>query len=194
MNATDRFLAGVLLALATACVAGIVHIVSILAIPRLVAADPFTRLSALTEPARLQLLPRPAPGTPLPPFSDPSVARGVCLFDLSKAPLRLVGKTDADRSLTLSFRTPDGHVFFSMTDRAAVRGVLNILVVSASLLEEIEASSSADEESPQELRLVAPTPRGIILVDALSVLPGEWTRAEERVTRIRCDAEPIAEE
>lgn len=194
MNATDRLLAGALLVLATACVAGIVHIVSILALPRLVEADPFTRLSALTEPARMRLLPRPAPGRQLLPFADPAVARGACLFDLSTAPLRLAGTIDSDRLLTLSFRTRDGHVFFSMTDHAAARGELNILVVSPSQLEELEAASSADEDTAQELRLVSPALQGIILVDALAALPGEWTRAEERIMRVRCEAEPKSEE
>ncbi len=194
MNALDRFLAGVLFVLAIACVAGIVHIVSILALPGLVASDPFARLSAIAEPGRIQLLPRPAQGSRLLPFSDPAVARGACLFDLTKAPLRLAGSIDSDRLLTLSFRTRNGHVFFSMTDHAASRGVLNILVLSPSQLEELEASSNEDDEPSQELRLVAPALQGIILVDTLSALPGEWTRAEERIMRIRCEAEPLSEE
>jgi len=194
MSVLDRFLAGVLLLLATACVAGIVHIVSIFALPRLVEPDPFTRLSALATPAKMQLLPRPAPGAQLVPFADPAVARGACLFDLSTASLRLVGTIDSDRLLTLSFRTRDGHVFFSMTDHAAVRGELNILVVSPAQLEELEASSSEDDEPSQELRLVAPALQGIILVDALAALPGEWTRAEDRVMRLRCAAETKSEE
>ncbi len=194
MNPTDRFLAAALLVFATLCVAGIVHIVAILAIPRLVEADPFARLSALTEPGRMQLLPRPAPGAPLPPFSDPAVARAVCLFDLSKTALRLAGTIDADRLLMLSFRTRDGHVFFALTDRAAVRRELNILVLSPSQLEEIETSAGTDEDAPQELRLVAPAVQGIVLVDAPSPLPGEWPGAEERVMRLRCEAEAIAVE
>lgn len=194
MNGIERLAAWVLLVLATACVAGIVHIVSIFALPRIVDADPFTRLAMLMTPARMQLLPRPAPGSQLVPFSDPAMVRGVCLFDLSKQPLRVVGTNDSERLLTLSFRTRDGHVFFSMTDQAAVRGELNILVLSPSQLEEVEASSSADDEPSQELRLVAPSLQGIILVDALAALPGESARAEERVMSIKCEAEPITEE
>lgn len=194
MNALDRFLAGVLLVLATACVAGIVHIVAILALPLLAASDAYTRLSNITTPARLQLLPRPTPGSQLLPFSDPAMVRGACLYDLSMAPLRLVGTIDSDRLLTLSFRTRNGLVFFSLTDHAAVRGELNILVVSPSQLEELEASSSEDEEPSQELRLVAPALQGFILVDALVALPGEWTGAEERIRQIRCEAEPKSEE
>lgn len=194
MNALDRFLAGVLFVLATACVAGIVHIVSIFGLPRLAAADPFARLSGLAASARLQLLPRPSPGPPLLPFEDPAIARGVCLFDLTAAPLRVVGTTDADRMLALSFRSRDGHVFFSMTDRAAVRGVLNILLLSPAQLEEIESSPSEDDETSQELRLVAPTLQGIVVVDALAARPGEWPAAEDRVRQIKCDSEPISEE
>jgi uncharacterized membrane protein len=193
MNATDRALAHLRLGLAIVCFAGIVHIVVILSGPRLVRSDAFARLATLAEPGRMKLLPRPIPGSALLPFSDPAVARGVCLFDLSKAPLRLQGNPDSDRLLTLSFRTRDGAVFFSMTDRAAVRGSLNILVVSPAQLEEIETSSSAEEESAQELRLVAPATQGIVLVEALSALPGEWTRTEERVQRISCEPEPIDE-
>jgi uncharacterized membrane protein len=193
VTTTDRLLAGTLLALAILGVAGIVHIVTILVIPRLVDTDPFARLSSATAPARMQLLPRPAPGSPFGAFSDPAMARGACLFDLSKAALRLAGTIDEGRLLTLSFRTRAGYVFFSMTDRAAVRGELNILVVSPQQLEEIEAASNAEEDSAQELRLVTPTTEGIVLVEALSSLPGEWTAAEEAITRIRCEAEPVSD-
>jgi uncharacterized membrane protein len=193
MNALDRWLARVLLLLAACCIAAIVHIVSVLALPRLAEPDAFTRLLALFPPARMQLLPRPVPGSQLVPFADPAMARGACLFDLAAAPLRLAGTVDPDRLLTLSFRTPNGHVFFSMTDHAAVRGALDILVLSPSQLEELEAAPSEDEEPSQELRLVAPSVQGIILVDALAALPGEWARAEERILRIKCEAEPQSE-
>jgi uncharacterized membrane protein len=193
MTETDRLLVPGYFALAIACVAGIVHIVAILAMPRLAETDPFARLSSLVEPARMQLLPRPAPGAPLAPFADPALARGACLFDLSKTALRLVGTIDKDRLLTLSFRTRDGHVFFSMTDRAAVRGELNVLVVSPAQLEELESASTEDDDRSRELRLVAPALQGFVLADALAALPGEWSQAEERVMRIKCEAEPISE-
>jgi uncharacterized membrane protein len=194
MNGIDRIAASALLVLATVCLAGIVHIVSIFALPRLVEKDAFARLSALSTPAKMQLLPRPALESGLVPFSDPAMVRGICLFDLTTRPLRISGTSDSDRLLALSFRTRDGHVFFSMTDQAAVRGNLNILVLSQSQLDEIEAAARPDDEPSRELRLVAPSSQGIILVDALPAVPGEWARAEDRVMNIRCDAESIAEE
>lgn len=194
MSTLDRFLAGVLLVLAALCIAGIVHIVSVLAVPHLVEPDAFARLSKLAAPARMQALPRPKPGSEIFPFSDPAMARGVCLFDLSKAALRVAGTVDPDRLLALSFRTRDGHVFFSMTDRAAIRGEVNVLVLSSSQLEALEASTGQEEEEPvQELRLLAPALEGIVLVEALAALPGEWPRAEEQVARLKCTAEPISE-
>jgi uncharacterized membrane protein len=194
MSGLDRFLAGLLWLLGVAFVAGITHIAAIFALPALEGKDAFGRLSALAEPARLTLLPRPQPGAEIMPFADPAVAQGLCLYDLAQGALRLQGKVAGDRLLTLSFRTPAGEVFYSMTDRAAQHGGINVLVLTPAQLEAVEADDDDDEDPPQELRLVAPMRRGIILVSALAGLPSEMSEAEGRIEAITCGVEQTPQE
>jgi uncharacterized membrane protein len=168
-------------------VAGIVHILVIFNLTKLQKNDPLTRISALAKTSTLTLLPRAGPDTGLAPFSDPALAQGACLFDLSRGPMHLRGEIEADRMLTLSFRTSGGDVFYSMTDRAAQRGQIDVLVLSPDQLETLEADD--DEEPAQALRLVAPTTKGFVLVNALAAFPGDRAEAERRVMAISCEAE-----
>lgn len=194
MSRLDRFFAALLWLLGVLCVAGIVHIVTIFALPEREEKDAFGRLSAMAQPAQLALLPRPRPGAEFAPFSDPAVAQGVCLFDLSQGPLRLHGDIDPDRMITLSFRTPAGRIFYSMNDRAAQHGKIDVLVLSAEQLESLEAETDEDDDSGQELRLVAPMQKGFIFINSLAALPSEWSEAEQRIKAFSCATEPVAQE
>jgi uncharacterized membrane protein len=192
MNRLDRFFAGLLWLLGTLFVAGSVHIVAIFALPDFEEKAAFTRVSALGKPAQLTLLARLGPGVGFAPFSDPAMAQGVCLFDLSQGPLRVHGDVDADRMITLSFRTPAGRIFYSMSDRAAQHGKIDVLVLSAEQLESLEAEDDEEDDAVQALRLVAPTQRGVVLINSLAVLPSEWPEAEQRVKALSCDTEHAA--
>jgi len=194
MSRLDRFFAVLLWVLGVLFVAGIVHVVAIFALPDLEPKDAFGRLSALAQPARLTVLPPPRPGAEVMPFADPAVAQGVCLFDLSQGAVRLQGKVERDRLLTLSFRTPAGEVFYSMTDRAAQHGRIDVLLLSPAQLEALETEADDEDEPPQELRLVAPSRRGIIFVTSLAALPSERPEAEERIKAISCDVEQTPQE
>jgi len=194
MNRIDRLLAALLWLLGVVFVAGIVHIIAIFALPDFKSKDAFERFSVLAKPAQLTLLPDPKPGAELMPFGDPAVAQGICLFDLAHGALRLRGDVDGDRLLSLSFRTPEGHVFYSMTDRAAQHGKIDVLVLSPAQLETVEAETNDEDDPPQELRLLAPTRQGIVFVSALASLPSERPEAEERIKAISCEAEQIPHE
>ena len=58
-------------------------------------------------------------------------------------------------------------------------------------LEAVEEND--DEEEPlQELRLVAPSMKGFVLVNALAAFPSERAEAEARATSISCSPETVA--
>lgn len=192
MNRLDRLLAGVLWLLGVLFVAAAVHILAVFYLPRYEGKDPFSRLSAFAKTSELTVLPRATPQAEWAPFSDPALAQGACLYDLSRNPMRLSGEVDADRMLTLSFRTPTGEIFYSMTERAAQRGKIDVLVLTAEQLESLEASDEEDE-APQELRLVAPTTKGIVLINALAAFPSERLEAEQRVKAMSCAPEASPE-
>ena len=191
MSGLDRFFAAILWCLGILCVAGIVHILAIFYLPRLERNGPYGRIAALVKPGEMTPLPRVGPGAEWAPYSDPALAQGACLFDLTRGPMRLSGDI-GDKMLTLSFRATSGDVFYSMTDRAAQHGRIDVLLLTPDQLDNLEAESDDDEAPPQELRLIAPATKGFVLVNALAAFPSERGEAEQRVKAISCQPEPAA--
>ena len=173
--------------LATLAIAGVTHIVSILAMPRLAPRDSFARIAAIAPAFS---------NTPLPdassangaPFDDPALAASVCRYDLARGPARLRGVLAPDDLLLFSFYSRYGDLFYSMTDRGATRGRLEILVLTREQLNRVEEDDSEDE-LPQELRLVSPTLEGFVLLRSLAERPGDREDAKKRVASIGCGLE-----
>jgi uncharacterized membrane protein len=171
------------------CVAGIVHIVSVLAMPAVAPQDALTRLSAVAASGDgVVLLPAASPGREIMPYEDPSVALGFCRFDLSKGLYRVRTNIDGEHFIALSFHTRSGRIFYATTDRSALRGKIDIAVVNAAQLETLEGNDPEDEPAP-ELRLLAPAGTGFVLIRALAERPNELPRAETRVTSVTCAPE-----
>lgn len=175
--------------LAVATIAGITHLTSILAMPRLAPHDAFARIAAVAPPHRTTPLPATAFGSGAP-FDDPALAQGVCRFDLAKGPLRLRSTFIPETLMLLSFHSRYGDVFYSMTDRSATRGRLDVLLLTRQQLDDVEAEDSEDE-LPQELRIVAPTSEGFLLFRSLAERASDMDEANRRVASISCglDAE-----
>jgi len=185
----NRFLAFLLWLTALFFVAGLVHIVSIFALPELAQKDAFSRLSAftgLTPPGQVSLLPAPLPGQEYAPFEDPALVQGVCLYDLDRGPLEFSAEIPSDELLTFSFRTRTGRVFYSMTDRAASHKKLDVIVLTAKQLESLEADDDG-EELPQELRLTAPQKKGFVLINALVAFPSDRGNVEALIKAMTCE-------
>jgi uncharacterized membrane protein len=180
--------------LAALLIAGAVHIVSVLLTPLVAPRHAYARLleaaKSDAETARngVMLFDPPAPGPQLLPFEDPAMAEGVCLFDLTKGPLRLRADIDGEDYLGLSFHGPSGAIFHAMTDRASNKGKIDIIVGDARQIEEMEANDS-DETPPQETRLTAPSPLGFVLIRALAKRPSDYERARASVEAITCETE-----
>jgi uncharacterized membrane protein len=166
-------------------IAGITHLVSILAMPRLAPKDSFARMAMITPLNRTTLLTNSGPGKNNSPFDDPALAQGVCRYDLAQGAVRLRASLTPESLMMLSFHSRYGDVFYSMTDRSAPRGRLDVLLLTQAQLDDVEAEDNEDE-LPQELRIVAPTREGFLLFRALAELPGEIDDARRRITSIAC--------
>lgn len=192
MNVGDRFFAFLLYLTGVIFIAAIVHLTAILAMPHVAPRDAYDRLAALAKPGQMTLLPRPIPGHEITPFEDPAVAQAVCLYDLSNGPLRLHADLASGRLVTLSFRTRTGRVFYALTDSAAVHGTLDVRVLTASQLEDVEENEDLENQPLQELRLVAPNVKGFVLVNALATFPSQRSQAEAAATSVSCSRETLA--
>lgn len=193
MNIVDRLLAALLWLLGVLAIAGIIHIAAIFILPGYTAKGAYARLLSLAKPGQLTVLPPPGPDKQFIPFADPAMVQAVCPYDLSQGPLRLHADVEGDRLLTLSFRTPAGQVFYSMTDLAAQQGKIDIVVLTPAQLEIVEADDDEDDPS-QDLRLIAPEQQGFVFVNTLAAYPSERADAEERIKAVTCAAEPFAQD
>ena len=177
-------------------VAGLTHLVAILLLPNVATRDAYDLLAARSPhngaPNGMALLPPARPGDTLIPFRDPAAVQGLCFFDLAKAPVRVRTKVGEGRLLTLSFRTRGGRIFYSMTDRAALRGTIDIRLVTPAQLETVVDGDDEDAGLPEELRLKAPATTGLMIVTALIARPGDRADAEARISAIECKPEPLA--
>ena len=166
-------------------IAGIVHLVSVLAMPALASKDAFARISALAGLNQITIIPRFQPGAELFPFFDPAMALGVCRYDLAAAPLRLSVGVANDSLLLISFHDRFGRVYYAMTDRAAVRGRIEAVIVTQKQLEELEARDS-DDDLQQDLRLVTQQREGYVLFQALAEQEGDHAAASRLVGAANC--------
>ena len=193
MNMSDRLLGTLIWLLAVLAIAGVTHITVIFALPGFAGQDTYAWISELAKPGQLTVLPPAKPEKQLIPFADPAMVKAVCPFDLSQGGLRVHAEVAGDRLLALSFHTPSGKLFYSMTDLAAHKGSMDVVVLTSQQLETVEAED--DEENPsQDLRLLAPTARGFVLIGALAALPSERAEAKERVKSVSCGVEQIAQD
>ncbi len=165
-------------------VAGIVHLASIFIMPQLAPRDAFARMSAAAPLHRQTLLPVAAPGSG-GPFEDPAFAQGLCRYDLSQGPVRVRATLVPDALMLMSFHGRQGQIYYSMTDRSATRGKLDVLLVTRRQLDVVEANDPEDE-LPQDLRIITPTLEGFVLFRALAEFPGEMEDAKKRIQSIFC--------
>jgi uncharacterized membrane protein len=195
MHVTLRVLTFLLYLTGVIFVAGVVHIVAILVMPRVAPHDAYAKFVAIAKPEQMTLLPRAEPGHQMAPYEDPAFAQAVCLYDLTSGPVHLHADLPDNRLLTISFRTRTGEIFYSMTDRASLHGTIDVTIMTQPQLDATDDDDS-DEDNDQplkELRLVAPDSKGFILVDALSTYPSERAAAEADVKSVACAPETVAQ-
>ncbi|MCP1535063.1 DUF1254 domain-containing protein [Methylorubrum extorquens] len=188
--------------LATACglvIAGIVHIATVLAIPRFSEGDAFTRARAsetLDHPLRIHgLAGAPAANGEWLPNPDPAVSVGVCSYDLDDGPMRVSAQAGS-LMLSVSMHSRRG-AFYAVTDQAAVRGGLDLVVMTRAQFDEALANDVAGEVT-RDVRIVAPARRGFAAVRVIAALPSERAVADAAVQAVSCTidspAEPTGEE
>lgn len=186
MSRRSRFL------LATACglvLAGIAHIATVLAIPYLAEGDAFSRAQgseALDHPQMVHTLAtqaEPAPPKGWLPVPDPTVSVGVCAYDLDDGPMRVSAKTGS-LALSIAIHGRNG-AFYAVNDQAALRGVLELVVMTRAQYEEDLAEEDEDKVN-RDVRVVAPETKGFAVVRAVAGLPSQNGAANAAVEAVSC--------
>jgi uncharacterized membrane protein len=172
---------------AGALLGGIVHIVTVLALPSAATRDSYSRLAPETAVNAVTLLAQPTPERSLLPFMDPAFATAICRFDLTKGPLKLqVPLTQAYTSIT--FYTRQGTVFYAINDQAAGRRTIELDFMTS----EQRATLPDDEEVTAADRLIveSPSQTGLIALRALAPEPGVLPIVRAALRSARCGPPP----
>jgi uncharacterized membrane protein len=177
---------------ATLCglvLAGMVHIAAILAMPYFAEGDALSRLRATGAANNAALLEPDATWLPTP---DPAVSVGACAYNLEEGPLRVSARA---RGLfqSISLHGRGSGVYYALTDRAAVRGALDLVVMTQRQLDQTLATEDEDDPS-RDLRIVAPNRTGFVIVRALAASPSQRPEAEEAVRSVACTTDPLPNE
>jgi uncharacterized membrane protein len=174
----------VLLTLAGLVLAGIVHIVTVLRVPALASGDAATVYAALGMNGRAELVTPPPAGLPAMLDTDPNSVAAVCSYDLAAGPLRVVARTGS-LPLGLTVHRRGGGVAYAITDRAAIRGVLEFVVMTQEQLDERLANDEEGETS-RELRVVSPSLQGLVVARVMARRAFDRSEAEALATGVAC--------
>jgi uncharacterized membrane protein len=131
-------------------------------------------------------LPAPTPEKAVMPFMDPAFASAVCVYDLSKGPLKLTVPVSPAYT-SVSFYTRNNVAYYAINDKAAGRRVIELDLMTTAQHEQVPE----DEEITAADRLIveSPTSTGIIAIRAMAPEPSLIRVAESTVAASRCAAQ-----
>ncbi|MFL6818938.1 MAG: DUF1254 domain-containing protein [Bradyrhizobium sp.] len=169
-------LAGVLLG-------GIVHLVSVLALPRIATQDAYSRLTPMTKLNAVTPLPPAAPNNEPMPFMDPAFAMAICRYDLADGPLKLTVPV-SQAYTSVSFYTRNEVAYYAINDRSAGRKVIELDLMTEA--QHGELPEDEDVTAADRLIIDSPTQTGLILLKALAPEPGLMPQAEASLAASSC--------
>ncbi|MBI4276035.1 MAG: DUF1254 domain-containing protein [Rhizobiales bacterium] len=165
---------------------GIVHLATILILPRTAAQDAYSRLSAITPVNGVVPIPSPSPEKSIMPFMDPAFASAVCRYDLSSGPLKLTAPVSPAYT-SVSFYTRAGIAYYAINDRAAGRRVIELDLMTTA--QRADLPEDEDVTAADRLIVESPTPTGLIVLRALSPEPALMPVARATLAAANCRQE-----
>jgi len=165
---------------------GIVHLSTVLAMPRAATQDAYARLAPLAPVNSVVPLSPPDAQNAIMPFMDPAFAMAVCRYDLSTGPLKFVAPL-SQAYTSVTFYTRKSVAYYAINDRAAGRRTIELDLMTAdqhAQMPEEENVTAADR-----LIIESPTATGLIVLRALAPEPGMMAMARRAVASARCRAD-----
>jgi len=166
---------------------GVVHLATVLLLPRMATQDAYSRLAPLTPVNKVVPVPHPSPDKATMPFMDPAFAMAVCRYDLTKAPLKF-SVPISQAYTSVSFYTRADIAYYAINDRAAGRRVIELDLMTPDQhndLPDNEEITAADR-----LIVESPTNTGLIVIKALAAEPGLLASAQNLLISAKCQPMP----
>lgn len=176
-----------LLILGGVLLGGVVHLATVMLLPRTATHDAYSRLLPISPVNAVTAIPAPTPDTALMPFMDPAFVAAVCRYDLSQGSLKFsVPVSQAYTSV--SFYTRNGVSYYAINDRAAGRRVIELFLMTTEQRNELPEEE--DVTAADRLIVESPTATGLIAVRALAPEPGLMPMARATLAAARCQPQP----
>jgi uncharacterized membrane protein len=162
---------------------GVVHLVSVLALPRISTQDAYSRLTPMTKLNAVTPLPLADPGNTPMPFMDPAFAMAICRYDLSDGPIKLTVPV-SQAYTSVSFYTRNEVAYYAINDRSAGKRVIELDLMTEAQHEDLPE----DEEITAADRLIidSPSTTGLIVLKALAAEPGLMPQAQTSLAAASC--------
>ena len=162
---------------------GVVHLVAVLALPRIATQDAYSRLTPMTKLNAVTPLAAAEPGTTPMPFMDPAFAVAVCRYDLSGGPIKLIVPV-SQAYTSVSFYTRNEVAYYAINDRSAGRKVIELDLRTEA--QHAELPEEEDVTSADRLIIDSPTATGLIVMKALAAEPGLMLQAQATLAASSC--------
>jgi uncharacterized membrane protein len=162
---------------------GVVHLVAVLALPRIATQDAYSRLTPMTKLNAVTPLAAAEPGTTPMPFMDPAFAVAVCRYDLSGGPIKLTVPV-SQAYTSVSFYTRNEVAYYAINDRSAGRKVIELDLMTEA--QHAELPEEEDVTSADRLIIDSPTATGLIVMKALAAEPGLMPQAQATLAASSC--------
>ncbi len=178
-----------LLLLGGALLGGIVHLATIMFLPRTATQDAYSRLTPIAPVNSMTALPEPTPEKAVMPLMDPAFASAVCRYDLSQGPMKLTVPVGLAYT-SVSFYTDRDIAYYAINDRSAGRRAIELDLMTQAQ----RAEMPEDEEITAADRLIveSPTLTGVIAIRALAPDAGLMPVAKRTVDAARCQRSDVA--
>jgi len=179
-----------LLLLGGALLGGIVHLATVMALPRTATQDAYSRLTNSAPVNSVTALPLPTPDTAVMPFMDPAFVSAVCRYDLTGGPLNL--RVPVGPAYTsVSFYTRFDVAYYAINDRAAGRRIIELDLMTTE--QHNEMPEQEDVTAADRLIVESPTPTGLIAIRTLAPEPGLVPAARAALAGARCERQDLAQ-
>jgi uncharacterized membrane protein len=162
---------------------GVVHLVSVLALPRIATQDAYSRLTPLTKLNAVTALPLASPSSAPMPFMDPAFAIAICRYDLSTGPIKLAVPV-SQAYTSVSFYTRSDVAYYAINDRSAGRRVIELDLMTEA--QHAELPEDEDVTAADRLIIDSPTATGLIVLKALAAEPGLMPQAQATLAASSC--------
>ena len=174
-----------LLILGGVLLGGIVHLATVMILPRTATQDAYARLTPVAPVNTVVAAAAADAGnSALMPFMDPAFASAVCRYDLSQGPLKLTVPVSPAYT-SVSFYTRNDVAYYAINDRAAGRRVIELDLMTSRAARPDAGGRRGHRRRPAD-REIADTPPGSIAIRALAPEPGLMPAAQAAIAAAKC--------